>query len=106
MSHWRICFTPSALIDLISLNHSQQKTIAQAMCKVQMNPLPKSEGGYGIPLGNKAGNNLTGCLEGKLRGAGLRIIYRLDREESIMDVIAIGAREDEQIYHIAAQRIR
>ena len=47
---------------------------------------------------------MTGLLEGKLRGAGLRIIYRLDGDDA-MEIIAIGAREDEEIYNIAAHRM-
>jgi len=31
--------------------------------KVSQNPLPNTEGGYGKPLGNHSGVNLTACLK-------------------------------------------
>ena len=68
------------------------------------NPRSKEDGGYGIPLGNKGGNNLTGLLEGKLRGAGLRIIYEL--RDEVMEIIAVGERENEKIYDIAGERYK
>lgn len=52
----------------------------------------------------RVGNNLTGLFEGKLRGEGLRIIYKLDETNS-MEIKAIGVREDEEIYDIVAKRI-
>ena len=91
-------------MDFANLPKNQQKIIARMIGRLMENPRPKTKGGYGIPLGNKGGNDLTGLLEGKLRGAGLRIIYRLDGQDA-MEIVAVGAREDDEIYGIAARRL-
>ena len=72
------------------------KARQMAIKKTLQNPLLRGEGGYGIELGNKGGVNITCCLEIKLRGEGLRVIYyKLIRTETEMLVVIIGAREDE-----------
>lgn len=65
---------------------------------------PANEGGYGKPLGNKHGNNLAGLLKIKLRGAGIRVVYKLIRTESEMLVVVIGVRADDEVYEIAERR--
>ena len=100
----KVSFTLPALMDFTALPKNQQKIITRMIGRLMENPKPKDKGGYGIPLGNKGGNNLTGLLEGKLRGEGLRIIYRLDENEA-MEIMAVGVREDEKIYDIVAKRL-
>lgn len=58
--------------------------------------------GYGKPLGNKNGNNLTGFFKIKYRGIGIRVIYTLVVEEKIMNIIVISARDDNYCYDMAA----
>jgi len=78
--------------------------VKKAIKKVQDNPLPQSEGGYGKPLGHKRGLNLTNLLKIKLRGEGIRIVYKLIKTESQMLIIVVGVREDEEAYEIANSR--
>ena len=102
---WNVKYLPEAEKDLQKLDGSQRILIAKALVKVSQNPLPDYEGGYGKPLGNKDGNNLSGFLKIKLKKAGLRIVYQLVRTESEMYVIVIGARSDEEVYDTARRRI-
>ncbi|MBQ3399026.1 MAG: type II toxin-antitoxin system RelE/ParE family toxin [Synergistaceae bacterium] len=102
---WTTRFLPEAEVDLQKLDWSQSRKVAKAIQSTEKNPLPHSEGGYGIELGNKGGVNLTNCLEIKLRGEGLRVIYKLIRTETEMLVVIIGAREDEKVYDDANERI-
>ncbi|MBQ2616491.1 MAG: type II toxin-antitoxin system RelE/ParE family toxin [Synergistaceae bacterium] len=102
---WTTRFLPEAEVDLQKLDWSQSRKVAKAIQRTEKNPLPRSEGGYGIELGNKGGVNLTNCLEIKLRGEGLRVIYKLIRTEIEMLVVIIGAREDEKVYDDANERI-
>ncbi|MBQ6115536.1 MAG: type II toxin-antitoxin system RelE/ParE family toxin [Synergistaceae bacterium] len=102
---WTTRFLPEAEVDLQKLDWSQSRKVAKAIQSTEKNPLPHSEGGYGIELGNKGGVNLTNCLEIKLRGEGLRVIYKLIRTEIEMLVVIIGAREDEKVYDDANERI-
>ena len=101
---WRVVYLPEAEKDLRRLDGSQRVLVLKAIRKVRENPLPAEEGGYGKPLGSKGGNDLTGLLKVKLRGAGLRIVYKLLRTETEMLVVVIGARADEEVYEAAKHR--
>ena len=101
---WGAVYLPEAEKDLRRLDGSQQILVLKAIRKVRENPLPVDEGGYGKPLGNKRGNDLTGLMKVKLRGAGLRIVYKLIRTETEMLVVIIGARADEEVYEAAKHR--
>ena len=61
------------------------------------NPLPAIEGGYGKLLGNNGRTTLAGLMKIKLRGAGLRIVYKLVKTESEMLIVDIGARQNEPV---------
>ena len=101
---WLIKYLPEAEKDLRELTKSQLIMVRKAMKKVQQNPLPQNEGGYGKPLGNKNGINLGGFLKIKLRSEGIRIVYKVIRTETTMLIIVIGMREDEEAYEMAVKR--
>lgn len=65
-------------------------------------PLPKPNG-YGTPLGNKHGNNLTGFFKIKYKKIGIRVAYTLALEEKIMNIIVISKRSDEYCYELAGK---
>lgn len=102
---WNYEFTKHALEDLKKLDLSQAKQILKKIEKVSDNPIAKHLGGMGIPLCNKHGINLSGYLEVKHKGLGIRAIYELKYEENIMKIIAIDKREDYLIYQLALSRI-
>lgn len=102
--NWSLRFLPEAQKDFERLDGAQRILVAKALKKVQQNPLPLHEGGYGKPLGNKSGTDLSGLMKIKLRSAGLRIVYKLIRTETEMLVVVIGARADDEVYHIAQSR--
>ena len=104
--NWKLNFLPEVVKDLKKLGKNQQLLALKAIKKVQTNPLPTNEGGYGKPLGNKNGNNLSGFLKIKLRDAGIRVVYKLIRTETQMLVIVVGVRADNEAYEIANQRIK
>lgn len=104
--NWEVRYLPEALDDFMALDGSQRILVRKAVAKVQTNPLPDTEGGYGKRLGNKGGSNLSGFLKIKLRGAGLRVVYQLVRENDRMIIVVIGAREDHEVYDIARRRIQ
>ena len=91
---WSLIFLPDAQKDLQSLSGDQRILVAKALDKVRKNPLPSSEGGFGKPLGNKGGTDLSGFLKIKLKAAGLRVVYKLIRTETEMLIVVIGARAD------------
>ena len=101
---WTITYHKAAVKDVEKLDGSCKAQIVKAIKKVSQNPLPFTEGGYGKPLGNKENTNLTGCLKIKLSKIGLRIVYRLVRTKSEMNIIVISVRSDHEVYELAERR--
>ena len=102
--NYAIDYSDEAREDLKEFNIAQKRQINKAVFKVSANPLPQNEGGYGKPLGNTFGNNLTGLCKIVLKKMGIRVVYKLIRTETIMRIIVIAARADEEVYDIAAKR--
>ena len=101
---WEIRYLPETEDDFLNFDKPQQTTILKAIKKVQENPLPQNEGGYGKPLGKKHNRNLTNFLKIKLRSEGIRIVYKLIKKDNQMLIVVIGIREDDEVYDIAYKR--
>lgn len=106
---WRIEFLPEAVEDMRRLDGSTRARVAKAIEKVSASPYPQSgdpQGrvGYGKPLGNRRNYELAGLMKVKLRGDGIRVVYKLVEREGSMLVIVIGLRSDEEVYAAAAAR--
>lgn len=104
--NWEVRYLPEILDDFRALDRSQRILVKKVIKKVRTNPLSDTEGGYGKRLGNKDDTQLAEFLKVKLRKAGLRVVYQLVREKDYMVLIVIGAREDDEVYHIALKRIQ
>lgn len=102
---WKVSYFDDALEDLKKLDNSQRKQVLKAIDKVKTNPLPQNEGGYGKPLGNKRGINLTNLYKIKLKKSGIRVVYQIIRVEHTMEIIIVSMREDEKVYEDAQKRI-
>ena len=100
---WKLVFLPEALDDLASLDNSIWQPVIKGI-KVQQNPVSKEEGGYGTTLGNKDGNNLTGLFKIKFLKYGIRVVYKLERQNGIMKIIIVSARADNKVYDDAERR--
>lgn len=101
---WKIEFLDEAFNDLKRLDHSSQLQVIKGIRKVSQNPLPTYQGGYGKPLGNKNGYNLTNLLKIKFKDLGIRVVYKIENIDNIMKIIVISARTDEQVYKEAQKR--
>lgn len=101
---WSIEFLEEAQRDMKKLDHSAQIQVLKGITKVSGNPLPTKEGGYGKPLGNKSGTNLTNLMKIKFRDLGIRVVYKIERVDGVMKIIVVSARTDEQVYKEAAKR--
>lgn len=84
---WKDKYIKEALDDLDKLDTELREIVLAGIKKVRQNPLPQSEGGYGKPLGNKNGNNLTGFFKIKYKGIGIRVVYTLVRDKEIMNIV-------------------
>jgi len=103
---WKIKYHLLAAEELAKLDGSVRKIVLKGILKVAQNPRPQSEGGYGKPLGNKGGNDLTGLLKIKYRDIGIRVVYKLVEDERTheMFVLVISARADNEVYDLAGKR--
>lgn len=102
---WKLIYLPEARDDLKKLDGSQQIVVRKALEKLKSNPLPNTEGGYGKWLGNQTSTRLAGFLKVKLRKSGIRIVYKLIRQEGKVLVVIIGLRKDSEVYKLAQSRI-
>ena len=102
MMKWELRYLPEAKRELERLNRSIQPEILKGIRKVAQNP--GYPDGYGKPLGNIAGTNLTGLYKIKFKKAGLRVVYGLEIKGSVMTVIIISARADNAVYEEAEKR--
>ena len=48
---------------------------------------------------------MHGLLKIKLKKLGLRIVYKLVRQDDVMKIIVISLRSDNEVYETAAKRI-
>jgi len=97
---WTIRITLEAKQDFCKLDRSLRKQVLAGIKKVSKAPLP-SPNGYGKPLGNKNGNNLTGFFKIKYKGIGIRVVYTLVIEKTTMNIVVISERDDNYCYNLA-----
>lgn len=98
---WNVVFLPEASEDLKRLDGSVRPQILKGIMKVSANPL---DSGYGKPLGNHSGTDLSGLMKIKFKKAGIRVVYKVEVIDNIMKVIIISARSDNQVYEEAEKR--
>lgn len=101
---YQINFLPEALNDMKKLDNSIRPQVAKGIKKVSLNPASTYQGGYGKPLGNKNGTNLSGLYKIKFRGIGIRIVYSVEKHDGIMTIIVVSVRADNQVYQEAEKR--
>lgn len=99
--NWNIEFIPEANEDLGKLDGSVRPQILKGIRKVSQNPLSD---GYGKPLGNYSGTDLSGLMKIKFKKIGIRVVYKVEMIDNVMKIIIISARSDNQIYEEAEKR--
>lgn len=99
---WNIRITDEAKKDYGKIEGSIRKQVLAGIIKVSKAPLP-SPNGYGKPLGNKNGNNLTGFFKIKYQGIGIRVVYTLVVDRKTMNILVISQRDDNDCYDLAAK---
>ena len=103
MMAWKIRITDEARKDYTKLEGSIRKQVLAGIEKVSKAPLP-SPNGYGKPLGNKNGNNLTGFFKIKYRGIGIRVVYILVVDKMIMNIVVISQRDENYCFDLAEKQ--
>ncbi len=99
---WTRIYLPEAQADLQKLDGSVRGEVLRGIRKVSENP--GYPDGYGKPLGNHSGNDLSGLYKIKFKRAGIRVVYKLKREGEVMTIVIISARADDSVYQEADRR--
>ena len=97
--NYKIIFHPKLKHDLKEFSHSQNRLILKQFNKIQKSPE------LGQALGNKNGYDLSGCQKMYVDKKQIRIVYKVIKDEIIIEFIAVGKREDMQVYEKASQRL-
>ena len=97
--NYELIFHPEAKKDIKQFNKSQQILLLKQFLKIKKSPE------LGKLLGNKNGYNLSGCRKMYADGKKIRIVYKIVNEEIIIEVVAIGKRDDMEVYEKASSRM-
>jgi mRNA interferase RelE/StbE len=98
-----IRFSKKAVEDLTGYKKEQQeKILAMIVARAKKGPLIKPKG-----IGEPLNGELHGFTKIKPKHLGLRVIYRpIQQTAIIMEIIAIGPRERDKVYTLAAKRLQ
>lgn len=95
---YEIKYHPLIEADLKQLNNAIRIEVFKKLKKIQKSPE------LGQPLGNKNNMNLSGLLKVYVAKKQVRIVYEIMDNVLVVRVIAIGKRENMQVYKQAEQR--
>ena len=103
---WQAKYHDEALGDLDRLDASVRSMVLKGIKKVLVNPLPRTDGGYGRPLHNHNSSKLAGYCSIKFSKLGLRVVYRPAIKNSVMYIVVISVRADGEVYTEAEKRLK
>lgn len=91
---YKLRFHELALKEWEKLGHTLREQFKKKLAERLANPHVLSAALYGMPA----------CYKIKLRASGYRLVYRVEDENILVTVIAVGKRERLQVYTSAQQR--
>ncbi len=96
---YKVKFHPEAYAEFEKLDGRCKQTVTKKILNIAKNPL------IGKDLGNKAGIDLSGYKKVYSDRKKIRIVYKIIKQAICIDIIAIGNREDLDVYKAAYKRI-
>ena len=88
-------FLPEAKKEFDRLDSDLKKVFFKKLVKVLEEPRIEKSKLCGI----------KGCYKIKLRASGYRLAYKVDEEDREVTVVAVGRRDDSEVYKSARKRI-
>ena len=88
-----------ALQEFCSLDGSVKKLVKKQLDKLKTSPL------LGEELGNKNGYDLTGYRKMYACKKQIRIVYSVVENVLLVNILAIGKREEMEVYKTASERV-
>ncbi len=96
---YKIVLKREADDDLDALSHREKILVFKQLKKISVSPE------LGQLLGKRAGFDLSGYRKMYADQKNIRIVYTIVEDEIIIEVIAIGKRDDMEVYKSASERI-
>ena len=90
---------PKVEDDLKELDNALQIQVFKKLKQIQISPQ------LGLPLGNKNNMNLSGFKKVYVAKKRVRIVYKIQDDELLIYTIAIGKRNDMEVYKKANERL-
>ncbi|MEA1967237.1 MAG: hypothetical protein U9N77_03340 [Thermodesulfobacteriota bacterium] len=96
---FKIIFHPDAAWEISELDNRQKLLVLKQIKKLSLIP------GNGKKLGNQQGLDLTGYRKMYADRKKIRIVYKIVEKKILVQIIAIGKRDNMKVYKKAANRI-
>ena len=96
---YEIILHPLAHKDLDKFSHSQKILVYKQFKKLSTSPE------LGDKLGNKNGYDLSGCRKMYVDKKCIRIVYKIIDYKVVVEVIAIGKRDEMEVYQKTSLRL-
>lgn len=97
---YSVVLTAGAAEDFRQLDGSLKEPVVKQLRKLETSPR------LGEHLGNRAGLDLTGYYKLYAAKKSIRIVYRIIDQEILVEVVAIGRREDLADYQETLKRLK
>jgi mRNA interferase RelE/StbE len=98
---YRLKFFDEVYNDIVNLPQDIGYEVIDYFQKYQKNPYK-----YSKPLYNQGGLNLEGYRKTYVANATHRIVLKIEEDEvKIVEVVAVGKREDKEVYKAAVKRL-
>jgi mRNA interferase RelE/StbE len=85
--------------DLREISNSQRILVYKQLNKILKSPE------LGKLLGNKSGYDLSGCRKMYADSKRIRIVYKIIEDKIIIEVVAVGKRNNMEVYKKASKRL-
>lgn len=92
---YELFFSNAALKEWEKLDHSIQQQFKKKLRAIQDNPY----------IAKNKLSDLKDCYKIKLRSSGYRLVYKIIKDQLIIQVIALGKREGNLAYSMAESRV-
>jgi mRNA interferase RelE/StbE len=96
---YKIILKSEADDDLDELSSREKLLVFKQFKKIVSSPE------LGKVLGNKAGYNLSGCRKMYADQKRIRIVYTILNNQIVIEVVAIGKRDELEVYKKASERL-
>jgi len=96
---YKILLKEEADKELLQLSNRERLLVFKQFKKIATSPE------LGQLLGNKAGFDLSGCRKMYADKKKIRIVYTIIEYEIIVEIIAVGKRDEMQVYKDASERL-